>query len=70
MDTVQCGHCGRHQQVAKMDQAAKLFDFCRCCMKPTCRRCAAKGYCEPVEKAIERMEKDRRNVESYGVALR
>ena len=67
-DTFCCKHCGRIVKLiygdprpsrVAFEQNVKHVNFCRKCHAPVCAPCTALP-CDPVEKKLERLEKDGR----------
>ena len=65
VDTVMCGHCGRHIHIKPRMDPADMGGLCKQCMKFECPQCVGKG-CTPLEKKIERAEERNRILNLYG----
>ena len=55
--TFTCQHCSRVTYVPPGGDPADIGGLCKLCMGLICPRCVALGYCDPIEKKIERMER-------------
>ena len=66
VETVQCGHCGRHMHIKPRMDPADMGALCKSCMKFECPRCVGLG-CTPLGKRIEQAEKRDIARRSYGI---
>ena len=57
-DTFQCAHCHRHTRLDAHQRATDVGGYCSQCDRAVCRECAAKRDCFPIEKLLEKIEKE------------
>ena len=73
VDTVQCGHCSKHQRIKPGQSADQIGNFCRSCMRHMCPHCVGLDAkrttrgCVTIERQIE--EAARRNSLSRAMGL-
>ncbi|WP_257318451.1 hypothetical protein [Shinella pollutisoli] len=55
-DTFTCAHCNAVVIVKPMTDPAEMGGRCRMCDGLICKRCAARGVCDPFEEKLKRIE--------------
>jgi len=56
-ETFMCQHCNAHTRVSPFQRAEDIGGFCRQCGGLLCPKCAATGLCDPLERKLDRWER-------------
>lgn len=65
-DTFTCHHCNSIVIVKPHCNPDDLGGMCRLCMKMICPTCVDLGFCDPIEKKLQRAEARDHALRSYG----